>query len=130
MPEQTPTKNLQPQRCSENRITVHSILNESSPQRSGERLPKASCIEKDEWPDGQASYAGGLETTGGSGFSTDDIHFIVNTELLQVTPDHFKPRILNALTKVKFPTGHRILNQGGSGDRLFSLPRHHLHQWG
>ncbi len=50
-----------------------------------------------------------------------DVEFLMRTELLRVAPQHLKRLLLDALTKVTFPAGERIVHQGTTGDRLFIL---------
>jgi eukaryotic-like serine/threonine-protein kinase len=45
----------------------------------------------------------------------------MRTELLRVAPQHLTRLLLDALTKVDFPAGERIVHQGTTGDRLFIL---------
>lgn len=50
-----------------------------------------------------------------------DVGFLMRTELLRVAPQHLKRLLLDALTKVSFQAGERIVHQGTTGDRLFIL---------
>lgn len=53
--------------------------------------------------------------------SDPDIHFLMRTGLVRVTPERLKRSLLSTLNRMTFPAGHRIISQGGEGDRLFIL---------
>lgn len=53
--------------------------------------------------------------------SDSDIHFLMRTGLVSVTPERLKRSLLSALNRMTFPAGHRIISQGKEGDRLFIL---------
>lgn len=52
---------------------------------------------------------------------SQDLEFLMRTELLRVAPQNMNRLLLDALTKVTFPAGERIVHQGTNGDRLFIL---------
>ena len=53
--------------------------------------------------------------------SDPDIHFLMRTGLVRITPERLKRSLLSALNRMTFPAGHRIISQGNEGDRLFIL---------
>ena len=56
-----------------------------------------------------------------SKMSESDIHFLMRTGLVRVTPERLKRSLLSALNRMTFPAGHRVISQGKEGDRLFIL---------
>lgn len=52
---------------------------------------------------------------------SQDLEFLMRTELFRVAPQNLNRLLLDALTKATFPAGKRIVHQGTNGDRLFIL---------
>ena len=102
------------------KATRSSACEDSSLLSKAEMPSKSSC-----------GNCCGLEEPNASGSSDEpditstvtsqDLEFLMRTELLRVAPQGRKRLLLDALSRVTFPPGERIVNQGTTGDRLFIL---------